>query len=219
MPSALAVLRLMTKANLLACSTGRSPGFAPRKSRRCMRSPENTPGAVPKRSTLPRGREQENYSEPLVMGSGRMSERGHELRLRQPGSVRPTSADVLAAERCSAQGQATFGKALAIPPSQRVCAFGLRRLLRDAAPKAVYLMNGMQQRANICPSKRGRCLFQSVARRSVLVAGCSRPNKGRGFTTVALVTSGRGVDILQWIRESRRASGSEEGKKLHHGFS
>jgi hypothetical protein len=162
----------MTKANLLACSTGRSPGFAPRKSRRCMRSPENTPGAVPKRGTLPRGREQENYAEPLVMGSGRMSERGHELRLRQPGSVRPTSADVLAAERCSAQGQAAFGKALgfSIPPSQRVCAFGLRHLRRHAAPKAVYLMNRMQEHAKICPSKRGRYLSQSVARRSVLMA-------------------------------------------------
>jgi hypothetical protein len=56
------------------------------------------------------------------------------------------------------------------------------------------------------------CVSQRVARRSVLMAGCSRPNKDRGFTTVALVTSGRGVDILQWIRESRRASGYEEGK-------
>src|SRR5262245_54247176 len=28
-PSALAVVRLMTKSNLVGCSTGRSPGFAP----------------------------------------------------------------------------------------------------------------------------------------------------------------------------------------------
>jgi hypothetical protein len=31
MPSALAVLRLSTKANLLACTMGRSPGLAPFK--------------------------------------------------------------------------------------------------------------------------------------------------------------------------------------------
>src|SRR5262249_8661334 len=30
MPSALAVIRLMTRSNLVGCSTGRSPGFAPR---------------------------------------------------------------------------------------------------------------------------------------------------------------------------------------------
>src|ERR1700694_1763246 len=32
-PSALAVLRLMTKSNLVGCSTGRSPGLAPFKMR------------------------------------------------------------------------------------------------------------------------------------------------------------------------------------------
>src|SRR5215831_12249668 len=31
MPRALAVVRLMTKSNLVGCSTGSSPGFAPRK--------------------------------------------------------------------------------------------------------------------------------------------------------------------------------------------
>src|SRR5262249_41808227 len=31
MPSALAVLRLMTRSNLVGCSTGNSPGLAPRK--------------------------------------------------------------------------------------------------------------------------------------------------------------------------------------------
>src|SRR5262245_1861562 len=30
-PSALAVIRLMTKSNLVGCSTGISPGFAPRR--------------------------------------------------------------------------------------------------------------------------------------------------------------------------------------------
>src|SRR5512144_892734 len=30
-PSALAVIRLMTRSNLVGCSTGRSAGFAPRK--------------------------------------------------------------------------------------------------------------------------------------------------------------------------------------------
>src|SRR5262249_20567403 len=30
-PSACAVIRLMTSSNFVACSTGRSPGFAPRK--------------------------------------------------------------------------------------------------------------------------------------------------------------------------------------------
>src|SRR6516162_5875399 len=30
-PSALAVLRLMTRSNLVGCSTGMSPGFAPRR--------------------------------------------------------------------------------------------------------------------------------------------------------------------------------------------
>ena len=106
--------------------------------------------------------------------------------MRQPGSVWPTSADVLVAKRRSAQGQTTFGKALgfSINPSQRVCAFGLRHLRRHAAPKAVYLMNGMQQHVKMPEQTREVCV-SNIVRRSVLMAGCSRPNKGRGFTTVA----------------------------------
>ena len=35
MPSALAVLRLITSSNFVGCSTGTSPGFMPRKSFTC----------------------------------------------------------------------------------------------------------------------------------------------------------------------------------------